>query len=61
MTEHNIPRFRKRIEKDEDYVHAINEVGARMEEKVMQNNAINIYEEVCGRGGGVLAHLAMGW
>eukprot|EP01086_Lenisia_limosa_P012147 TRINITY_DN3975_c0_g1_i1.p1 TRINITY_DN3975_c0_g1~~TRINITY_DN3975_c0_g1_i1.p1 ORF type:complete len:515 (-),score=76.23 TRINITY_DN3975_c0_g1_i1:1-1488(-) len=38
-------RFRKRIEKDEDYVHAINEVGARMEEKVMQNNAINIYEE----------------
>uniref|UniRef100_A0A8D0F6S4 Dynein intermediate chain 2, axonemal n=1 Tax=Strix occidentalis caurina TaxID=311401 RepID=A0A8D0F6S4_STROC len=38
-------RFRKKVEKDENYVNTIMHLGALMEHCVKQNNAINIYEE----------------
>jgi len=42
--EHTI-RYRKKIEKDEDYINAIAQLGAQVEELIKQNNAIDIYEE----------------
>ncbi|NXQ85387.1 DNAI2 protein, partial [Nyctibius grandis] len=41
-------RFRRRVEKDENYVNAIMNLGTLMEHCVKQNNAINIYEEYFG-------------
>ncbi|XP_074777842.1 dynein axonemal intermediate chain 2 isoform X2 [Athene noctua] len=41
-------RFRKKVEKDENYVNTIMHLGALMEHCVKQNNAINIYEEYFG-------------
>ncbi|KAM6377237.1 LOW QUALITY PROTEIN: kinesin-like protein KIF19 [Pluvialis apricaria] len=38
-------RFRKKVEKDENYINTIMHLGALMEHCVKQNNAINIYEE----------------
>ena len=40
--EHTI-RFRKKVEKDEDYVNTVVNLGARVEARAMQNNAIDIY------------------
>jgi dynein intermediate chain 2 len=42
--EHTI-RYRKKVEKDEDYINAIAQLGAQVEELIKQNNAIDIYEE----------------
>uniref|UniRef100_A0A674JT24 Dynein axonemal intermediate chain 2 n=1 Tax=Terrapene triunguis TaxID=2587831 RepID=A0A674JT24_9SAUR len=38
-------RFRKKVEKDENYVNTIIQLGSLMEHCIKQNNAINIYEE----------------
>ncbi|PNJ87611.1 DNAI2 isoform 1 [Pongo abelii] len=38
-------RFRKKVEKDENYVNAIMQLGSIMEHCIKQNNAIDIYEE----------------
>ncbi|EGF84346.1 hypothetical protein BATDEDRAFT_22301 [Batrachochytrium dendrobatidis JAM81] len=42
--EHTI-RYRKKIEKDEEYMRAIKSLGDSMEHCIKQNNAIDIYEE----------------
>lgn len=41
--EHTI-RFRKKVEKDEDYINTVVRLGTRVEERLMQNNAIDIYQ-----------------
>ncbi|NXW99392.1 DNAI2 protein, partial [Larus smithsonianus] len=41
-------RFRKKVEKDENYVNTIMHLSTLMEHCVKQNNAINIYEEYFG-------------
>ncbi|KFV15406.1 Dynein intermediate chain 2, axonemal, partial [Tauraco erythrolophus] len=41
-------RFRKKVEKDENYINTIVHLGVLMEHCVKQNNAINIYEEDFG-------------
>lgn len=38
-------RFRKRVEKEEEYVHAIKNMSANIEHTLRQNSAIDIYEE----------------
>ena len=38
-------RFRKKVEKDENYVKTIHLLGERVEQIIRQNNAIDIYEE----------------
>ncbi|CAM9437147.1 unnamed protein product [Lampetra fluviatilis] len=38
-------RYRKKVEKDENYVNIITHLGTMMEHCVKQNNAINIYQE----------------
>lgn len=42
--EHTI-RFRKKVEKDEDYIKTVVRLGTRTETRVMQNNAIDIYRQ----------------
>ncbi|KAJ2998119.1 Dynein intermediate chain 2, axonemal [Globomyces sp. JEL0801] len=42
--EHTI-RFRKKIEKDEEYMRVIKHLGDCMEHTIKQNNAIDIYQE----------------
>ncbi|KAI9199587.1 WD40-repeat-containing domain protein [Polychytrium aggregatum] len=42
--EHTI-RYRKKIEKDEEYIRAVQALGLSMEHCIKQNNAIDIYEE----------------
>jgi dynein intermediate chain 2 len=61
--EHTI-RYRKKVEKDEDYIHTITALGAAIEDLVKQNNAIDIYqvrqEHACmwrSRWGDVLGRL----
>ncbi|XP_040438039.1 LOW QUALITY PROTEIN: dynein intermediate chain 2, axonemal [Falco naumanni] len=41
-------RFRKRVERDENYINAITHLGTLVEHCVKQNNAIDIYEEYFG-------------
>lgn len=38
-------RYRKKIEKDEDYIRTVVQLGAAVEGLVKQNNALDIYEE----------------
>uniref|UniRef100_A0AAR2JBL9 Dynein, axonemal, intermediate chain 2b n=2 Tax=Pygocentrus nattereri TaxID=42514 RepID=A0AAR2JBL9_PYGNA len=38
-------RFRKKVEKDENYVNTIMQLGSHMEHCIRQNNAIDIYQE----------------
>ncbi|KAG8129229.1 hypothetical protein E2320_015939 [Naja naja] len=38
-------RFRKKVEKDENYINVITQLGTLMDHCIKQNNAINIYEE----------------
>ncbi|GBG59136.1 hypothetical protein CBR_g32153 [Chara braunii] len=38
-------RFRKKVEKDEEYIKCLRSLAARMETLINQNNAIDIYEE----------------
>ncbi|PSC71021.1 dynein intermediate chain axonemal isoform B [Micractinium conductrix] len=38
-------RFRKKVEKDEDYIRTVVRLGAVVEDLVKQNNAIDIYEQ----------------
>ncbi|XP_058559687.1 dynein axonemal intermediate chain 2 isoform X1 [Neofelis nebulosa] len=38
-------RFRKKVEKDENYINAITQLGSIMEHCIKQNNAIDIYQE----------------
>ncbi len=42
--EHTI-RYRKKVEKDEDYVRTVAMLGGEVEELVKQNNAVDIYQE----------------
>ncbi|KAJ3116690.1 Dynein intermediate chain 2, axonemal [Phlyctochytrium bullatum] len=42
--EHTI-RYRKKIEKDEEYIKSVQVMGNQMEHCIKQNNAIDIYEE----------------
>uniref|UniRef100_A0A4W3K2M4 Dynein, axonemal, intermediate chain 2b n=1 Tax=Callorhinchus milii TaxID=7868 RepID=A0A4W3K2M4_CALMI len=42
--EHTI-RYRKKVEKDENYINTIMQLGGLMEHCIKQNNAINIYQE----------------
>lgn len=41
--EHTI-RYRKKVEKDEDYIRTVTALGSAVEQLVKQNNAIDIYE-----------------
>ena len=41
----HVLRYRKKIEKDEEYVATIAALGAEVEDLIKQNNAIDIYEE----------------
>ncbi|MFT7802477.1 dynein intermediate chain 2, axonemal-like [Arapaima gigas] len=38
-------RFRKKVEKDENYMNTIMQLGSQMEHSIKQNNAIDIYQE----------------
>jgi dynein intermediate chain 2 len=38
-------RYRKKIEKDEDYIRTVVQLGAAVEGLVKQNNTLDIYEE----------------
>merc|ERR1719313_1911402 len=38
-------RYRKKIEKDEEYIRQIKALGEGVEHSIMQNNAIDIYQE----------------
>ncbi|XP_065676617.1 dynein intermediate chain 3, ciliary-like [Hydra vulgaris] len=38
-------RFRKKVEKDEQYINTLTSLGSIMERCIQQNNSINIYEE----------------
>ncbi|BFZ03253.1 hypothetical protein BsWGS_06292 [Bradybaena similaris] len=40
-----VTRYRKKVEKDEGYISAIQELGTIMEHCIKQNNAIDIYED----------------
>ncbi len=42
--EHTI-RYRKKIEKDEDYVRTVTLLGGEVEQLVKQNNAVDIYQD----------------
>lgn len=42
--EHTI-RYRKKVEKDEDYIHTVAALGGAVEDLVKQNNVVDIYEE----------------
>jgi dynein intermediate chain 2, axonemal len=37
-------RYRKKVEKDEDYVRTVTGLGKEVEELVKQNNAVDIYQ-----------------
>ena len=39
------PRYRKKVEKDEDYIRTVAHLGASVENLVKQNNVVDIYEE----------------
>ncbi|XP_061867150.1 dynein axonemal intermediate chain 2 [Colius striatus] len=41
-------RYRKKVEKDENYINTVTHLGTLMEHCIKQNNAINIYEEYFG-------------
>lgn len=41
----HVIRYRKKVEKDEDYIKTISTLGTEVEELIKQNNAIDIYEE----------------
>lgn len=43
--EDQVARFKKKIEKDENYVRTILKLGETMEQYIMENNALDIYEE----------------
>ncbi|KAM5273358.1 dynein axonemal intermediate chain 2 [Ctenodactylus gundi] len=38
-------RFRKKVEKEENYINAITQLGTLMEHCIKQNNAVDIYQE----------------
>lgn len=38
-------RYRKKVEKDEDYISTVTMLGGEVEELVKQNNAVDIYQE----------------
>lgn len=42
--EHTI-RYRKKVEKDEEYIRSVQSLGDVMEHCIKQNNSIDIYEE----------------
>eukprot|EP00955_Chlamydomonas_euryale_P087612 364310-Chlamydomonas_euryale.AAC.8 len=45
MTPFILRRYRKKVEKDEDYIRTVAALGAAVEEIVKQNNVVDIYEE----------------
>jgi len=38
-------RYRKKVDKDEDYIRKVAMLGSHIEDLVKQNNALDIYEE----------------
>ena len=45
----DVARFRKRVEKDQDYQNAMKVLGPRVGRCMRQNNTVNVYEEYfCG-------------
>ena len=52
----HVIRFRKKVEKDEDYIKSVVGMGASVEDMIKQNNAIDIYEEYFA--GAVVDHSA---
>lgn len=38
-------RYRKKVEKDEDYIRTVANLGAAVEGLVKQNNVVDIYQE----------------
>ena len=40
-----IRRYRKKIEKDEEYIRQVQSLGDTVEQSIMQNYAIDIYQE----------------
>ncbi|KAG2445864.1 hypothetical protein HXX76_000468 [Chlamydomonas incerta] len=42
--EHTI-RYRKKVEKDEDYIRTVVQLGSSVEDLIKQNNAVDIYQE----------------
>ena len=45
-----VVRFRRKVEKDEDYVATVVRLGAVVEGLIKQNNAIDIYEDYFAGG-----------
>lgn len=41
-------RYRKKVEKDDIYINSVKQLSSVMEHTVLQNNAVNIYEEYFG-------------
>jgi len=41
----HVIRYRKKVEKDEDYIKTISNLGVQVEDLIKQNNAIDIYED----------------
>lgn len=44
----HVIRYRKKVEKDEEYINTVVSLGASIEELIKQNNSIDIYEEYWG-------------
>mmetsp|Transcript_183 Transcript_183/g.635 ORF Transcript_183/g.635 Transcript_183/m.635 type:complete len:582 (+) Transcript_183:180-1925(+) len=44
----HVIRYRKKVEKDEEYINTVVSLGASIEQLIKQNNAIDIYEEYWG-------------
>lgn len=40
----HVIRYRKKVEKDEDYIKTVVSLGSAVEDLVKQNNALDIYE-----------------
>lgn len=48
-----VARWRRKVEKDEEYIRAVARLGGVVEALVKQNNAIDIYEQYFAGGWGV--------
>uniref|UniRef100_A0A061RDX4 Dynein intermediate chain 2, axonemal n=1 Tax=Tetraselmis sp. GSL018 TaxID=582737 RepID=A0A061RDX4_9CHLO len=52
----HVIRYRKKIEKDEEYINTVVRLGGSIEDLIKQNNAIDIYEEYWGGKGADHSH-----
>lgn len=44
MNYENHRRYKKKVEKDEDYIRQVKNLGDAVEQSIMQNYAIDIYQ-----------------